>query len=197
MGVIYKLTSPSGKAYIGQTTKSAGVRWQQHAQPAGHLTTVRKAIRKYGMNAFNHEVLMEVPNSELDYYEARCIDVWDTLRNGYNDTPGGDINPMHCPNVAAKHRATWSKPAKRKEHSECMTSVMADKDLRDRIAKGLKATLATPQAKKQRREQMQEAWKDPQAKYARVKEMKAGWRRRYSKGSGDLRSMFAPPLLRE
>ena len=61
----------------------------------------------------------------------------------------------------------------------------ADKDLRDRIAKGLNATLATPQAKKQRREQMQEVWKDPQAKQARVKEMKAGWRRRYSKGSGD------------
>lgn len=95
MGFIYKLTSPSGKSYIGQTIRSIGDRFKQHVNRARlddklGCTYLNAAIKKYGFDNFKHEILLEINNKLLDEYEIKFIDAYNTLEpNGYNLTKGG------------------------------------------------------------------------------------------------------------
>lgn len=100
MGIIYKLTSPSNKTYIGQTIQSFHRREQRHANDAkfyklrgeksGYCVALCNAINKYGMENFQTEILMECDDSMLDAYEREMIKKYDSLSpNGYNLTTGG------------------------------------------------------------------------------------------------------------
>ena len=58
-GIIYKYTSPSGKCYIGQTTDSSK-RKSKHKRESKFLKTkFATAIRKYGFENFEYEILFE------------------------------------------------------------------------------------------------------------------------------------------
>ena len=89
-GIIYKITSPSGKIYIGQTTKSLEYRWKQHVKDAMNENRKRcrvfhNAIRKYGQENMIREVVCECNKDELDKNENHFIDELNTLTpNGYN-----------------------------------------------------------------------------------------------------------------
>ena len=99
VGVIYKYTSPSGRAYIGQTTNEAHRRstWfclKQHY--AGEA--IDNAREKYGPENFKYEVLYKKEYSnikeaanDLDKWECYYIGYYDTYHNGYNLTLGGDL----------------------------------------------------------------------------------------------------------
>lgn len=62
MGCLYKLTSPSGKSYIGISSKGLDARWAKHVEHAlGKRTAgaLYAALRKYGPGTFTREVLAE------------------------------------------------------------------------------------------------------------------------------------------
>ena len=65
-GIIYKATSPSGKVYIGQTTKSLDKRKNEHYNKAFNKNVkvynypISRAIRKYN-NDIIHKELAESP----------------------------------------------------------------------------------------------------------------------------------------
>lgn len=95
IGYVYKHTSPSGKSYIGVTTKEKPEkRW---SKGRGYLThrKFNNAIQKYGWENFTHEILAELcyeqkeqllkSLSELEIYYAKQFD---TMLNGYNDSVG-------------------------------------------------------------------------------------------------------------
>lgn len=97
-GIIYKYTSPSGKSYIGQTIHP-GKRKHQHYKNAldGHKGTFYDAIRKYGWDSFKYEVLFTTFEEDfnlrqqiLNEREIYYIGLYDTFRNGYNETIGGN-----------------------------------------------------------------------------------------------------------
>ena len=93
--VIYKHTSPSGKSYIGLTSKKPEVRWQ-NGTGYDPETQIRQAIYKYGWDAFSHEILESDITSleEANAREKYWIQFYDSFRHGYNMTEGGDsINP--------------------------------------------------------------------------------------------------------
>ena len=94
MGAIYKLTSPSGKSYIGQTRNSFDIRWKQHVRDANcnSVLPIHIAIRKYGPENFVNQILEEIPNEELNAKEQYYIQKYDTYNNGYNCTLGGEGN---------------------------------------------------------------------------------------------------------
>lgn len=94
MGVIYKLTSPSGKSYIGQTRNPFDIRWKQHIRDANYnsILPIHVAIRKYGPENFVNQILEEVPNEELNNKEQYYIQKYNTYNNGYNCTLGGEGN---------------------------------------------------------------------------------------------------------
>ncbi len=88
--IVYKATcSISGKAYVGQTTKSLEYRWQKHAK-RGHA--LYAAIKKYGVDSFNLEILEECNSiDELNFLEKYYIRQEKTLSPfGYNLTTGGE-----------------------------------------------------------------------------------------------------------
>ena len=73
-GIIYKITSPSGKIYIGQTKKNLEYRWKQHVKDAMNENRKRcrifhSAIQKYGKENMIREVVCECNIDELDKNE--------------------------------------------------------------------------------------------------------------------------------
>lgn len=100
--VIYKHTSPSGKIYIGQTTQTnLNVRWQYGNGYKSHNTKFYKAIKKYGWSNFSHEIIEQhIHTQEIaNEREIFWISFYNSFKNGYNSTPGGN---MVGDNVASK-----------------------------------------------------------------------------------------------
>ena len=52
MGCIYKLVSPSGKVYIGQTSRTFEKRFKEHCSGTSGGTIIEKALKKYGPENF-------------------------------------------------------------------------------------------------------------------------------------------------
>lgn len=97
MPVIYKITNLStNKSYIGWTSKTVDVRWKEHIRDSSKQKDNRKfynAIRKYGSDSWNTETLCEVVSvEEAKLKEIFYIEQFDTYREGYNSTKGGDGN---------------------------------------------------------------------------------------------------------
>lgn len=97
VGVVYKYTSPSGKVYIGQTTNEAHRRRTWFCIKRRYAgATIERARAKYGPENFEYEVLykdvfssFDDAQKALDAKEIYYIELYDSLRNGYNNTNGG------------------------------------------------------------------------------------------------------------
>lgn len=96
-GIIYRYISPSGKSYIGQTTQEKLRRehWNTIGPYAG--LKINRAREKYGISSFLYEVLerryyidKNSAKQDLDSLETYYIGFYDTYRNGYNCTLGGE-----------------------------------------------------------------------------------------------------------
>lgn len=83
------------KVYIGQTSQSVKERFNQHKKPS----TIKKrgsykiynAMQKYGIENFYVETLETgISENDIDAKECEYIEKFDSFRNGYNSTPGGD-----------------------------------------------------------------------------------------------------------
>lgn len=88
--LIYKLTSPSGKSYIGQT-KHLSRRLSGHKSPSSECRALHSAILKYGFENLSLEILKEgLTLEEANYLETQLISKHNTMApNGYNLHPGG------------------------------------------------------------------------------------------------------------
>src|SRR6056300_228418 len=89
-GIIYKITSPAGKVYVGQTVRSFEKRMQEHRDVKSKCSAVRNAIDKYG-DEMKYEIIEDnVPQEQLDEREIYWISYFNSLRpNGYNLKTGG------------------------------------------------------------------------------------------------------------
>jgi hypothetical protein len=89
---IYKLTSPSGRSYVGFTGQAVKERWRQHVARAG--TGARHplcaAIRKYGPDAFAVETLAVYGDKDIALRAE--VDAVSELVGAYNLSPGGDYD---------------------------------------------------------------------------------------------------------
>lgn len=101
LGEIYVHTCTTNeKSYVGQTTQGMAARWGEHVRHsrrpkcADFQYPISRAIRKYGPDAFEHQVLAVVGSkAELDNLEKVWIILLRTREGGYNITPGGEGNP--------------------------------------------------------------------------------------------------------
>ena len=103
-GIIYCYTSPSGKKYIGQTTrgdkrKLEHIRNSKNVNSYNYNCKFYTALRKYGFDSFKYEVLYTVIDDDeekvmwqLNKLECYYIGLNDSFRNGYNQSIGGDTN---------------------------------------------------------------------------------------------------------
>jgi group I intron endonuclease len=111
MGTIYKITSPSGKVYVGQTKhKKINQRMSNHKSSRLNVEgkcAIVESIKKYGWDAHVVELVEEnIPKKLLDEREIYWIAELKTYakkypERGLNLTEGGN------------HRPTWKDDAKR------------------------------------------------------------------------------------
>lgn len=123
MYTVYKHTSPSGKVYIGITSKKPPRRW---SNGRGYINNdyFTKAIQKYGWSSFTHEILFEnLSKEEAESKEIELIAFYksDIRKYGYNIQHGGNSIGKHSEETkikignANKGRKPWSTG---KHHSE-------------------------------------------------------------------------------
>jgi len=90
MGYIYMLTSPSGKSYVGQTTRPIEERLKEHRTgKSSDCVAIYNAIQYHGWENFEKE-WNEVPDDDLNFYEEMLVALLGTLSpSGYNLKEGG------------------------------------------------------------------------------------------------------------
>ena len=118
---LYKLTSPSGKIYIGITRQKPDKRWGKGKgyRNSPHL---RAAIEKYGWDAFKHEILaVGLSKEEAEQREVTLIAQYSSTdrRFGYNTDKGGSTGAKHShetrKRIGEANRArVWTQEARHK-----------------------------------------------------------------------------------
>lgn len=88
---IYKHTFPNGKVYIGMTFQEVKYRWRGGAG-YNNQPVMKRAIKKYGWNNIQHEILFEnLTKEEAENIERKLIKEQKTnnKKYGYNLDNGG------------------------------------------------------------------------------------------------------------
>lgn len=126
--IIYRHQSPSGKNYIGVTSQTPEGRWQNGN---GYTSQVfHNAIAKYGWEAFTHylwttEGWAEYPlhrglapyicsMNEACELERKFIAEFDSMKNGYNCSPGGE-KLTHSVKMRTDSGDDWHTPPLRSQ----------------------------------------------------------------------------------
>lgn len=89
---VYKHTSPSGKVYIGITSKKPEYRWN-HGRGYKEIDqpVFYRAIKKYGWDNITHEILYSgLQEKDAKNLEISLIKQYKSLGLSYNITDGGD-----------------------------------------------------------------------------------------------------------
>lgn len=97
MGYIYKITNKiNGKVYIGQTIRTIQDRWKEHIRYSfttekgkSYNSILHKAIRKYGVDAFDIEEVEHCDNDSVIEREEYWIKYYNSAKGGYNISLGG------------------------------------------------------------------------------------------------------------
>jgi group I intron endonuclease len=163
IGYIYCATClTTGKLYFGQTIRLIEERWERHIQEArsGSNYKFHRAIRKYGEENFLVEEVMfvEAPTKDalkrkLDYIEIRLIKKFDTFRNGYNMTLGGEGQFGRTFSEESKRKMSESAKKRctdkfRKEKSMLMNKLRENKSFVKKQCEASKVALLNSEVQK-------------------------------------------------
>ena len=106
--VYVHINKMNGKKYVGQTVHGnrPNKRWD-NGRGYQHSTIFWKAIKKYGWENFEHEVVASnLTKEEANNFEKLLIEKLDTMnsQNGYNVEPGGSYNKTMSESTKQKLR---------------------------------------------------------------------------------------------
>lgn len=95
MAYIYKIVNKiNGKIYIGKTLKTIQERFNEHCndykKDRNEKRPLYSAMNKYGIENFYIEEVEKCLDSEIDNREKYWIEYYNSFKNGYNATLGGD-----------------------------------------------------------------------------------------------------------
>lgn len=117
---IYKYQNKiNNKVYIGQSInleqkKLAHKSSAFNEKAVDYNSQLHQAIRKYGLENFDYEVIAEINNEEyskevLNNLEKYFIKYYNSYENGYNATSGGEENPNRAQKGEKNGRALLSR----------------------------------------------------------------------------------------
>lgn len=141
-GVIYCYHCiPTGKKYIGQTLFETKRKAYHLCKSKDGNTKFYRAVRKYGWDNFIYGIIDEFNKQILDEMEIFYIKNYNSFRNGYNSTLGGDGTNSRVlteeEKEKSKNRMTHNNPMKdentRKKVSEKLKGRKIPKDVIDKI----------------------------------------------------------------
>lgn len=150
--VIYKITNKiNGKIYIGQTQRNFEQRILEHVREAnrGEGYYLHCAIRKYGWDNFEAEIIAETENIDtLNELEQFYIRKYRSDSIGYNLAPGGYSNCMSSDEVKAHHDKVMRSPEVRAKISASMKARIAadggvSEEHRRKVSEGLRRFYAS------------------------------------------------------
>lgn len=126
---IYKITSPSGKVYIGQSI-NIEERWKCHRHcPSSIGKKLHNSYLKYGHNKHIYEVLEECNMNSLNIREEYWIFKYNSIKDGLNSTMSNKETYLHNEETKKKIRESnmgkpgYFKGKKRPDHAEFMRNV--------------------------------------------------------------------------
>ena len=138
VGIIYKYESPSGKVYIGQTINEKQRRKRflnENIDYAG--IKINNARKKYGSKNFKYDILERVISdnidflsSELNKLECYYIGLYDSFKNGYDMSIGGDGSVGYKLTDEHKRKITQHliayNPFKGKKHTQKTKDIISN-----------------------------------------------------------------------
>ena len=153
----------SGRRYIGLTKKTMKQRWNQHILNAKSKTGKGcqhfwNAIKKYGKDAFSHQVLsVSLTVEEGNWFEKFWILMFDTtdVEKGFNLSKGGNHTPHPVKKdywsdpdyrAAASFRSKklWRNPSFRINHARVMQKALNTSDYKAKQSQSQKQRAETP-----------------------------------------------------
>ena len=124
-GYIYKITSPSGRIYIGQTINLKTRINNYKNLKCKKQIKLYNSIIKYGWNNHNLEIIEEVlclnDKFLLNFLEAYWINVYNSFKKGLNCTIGGDGTMGH------KHSEETKKILRDKATGKILSEISKNK----------------------------------------------------------------------
>lgn len=157
MGLIYCLTSPSGKKYVGKTIRTLAQRLKEHSRDFYAQRPFSCAVRKYGIDAFKAEILVDdVEDHDLllileSEWIAKLKQDGEVL---YNATEGGEgtpgaIKPEHVKKFASEfHTELWKNEEYQEKMSKANLKAWESDERRAKASETHKALWADPERKK-------------------------------------------------
>jgi hypothetical protein len=98
LAYIYKITNlKNGRIYIGKTIRTIETRWREHLKDFHNHNKdnlpLYAAMNKYGVDNFVIEQIEECTDEEVSERERFWIENFQSFKQGYNATLGGDGKP--------------------------------------------------------------------------------------------------------
>ena len=115
IGYIYKITSPSGKVYIGQTLDLKKRERSYTTSNCKQQPKIFNSIQKYGWEEHSFEVIEEVLDREvLNEREKYWIEYFNSMNEGLNCTGGADSKLISSETIEKIRQSKLGKPSPNK-----------------------------------------------------------------------------------
>jgi group I intron endonuclease len=129
IGYIYKITSPTGKIYIGKTTRlNDRITKYRNCNGISEQKIIYNSIKKHGWENHIFEVVTEAPIDQLSYLESFYIETFNSFQysnpNGMNLTKGGEGTPGRKDSIETKNKRANS--IRGRHHSEQTKQLMSE-----------------------------------------------------------------------
>mgnify|MGYP002507802090 CR=1 FL=1 len=151
MGYIYRIKNKiNNKMYVGQTKNSVARRWTEHKRDAKNPKYagfyIHRAIKKYGVENFEVDILEEAPCDLLNEREVYWINYYDTFKHGYNLTSGGGQNIEVSDATKEKHRYNVIHGIT--GHAHLPRELVYTKEVREKMSKANKGRKLTDEQRR-------------------------------------------------
>lgn len=111
---IYKITSPSGKIYIGQSWNISNRKSYYKNRCSRSQALIYKSISKYGWDKHKFEIIHDLPKDVsqqvLDDYEVYYIDVYKSSGFSMLNIREGGSRGKHTIETRKKMSDNWNRP---------------------------------------------------------------------------------------
>lgn len=103
-GCIYKITSPTGRVYIGQSYNVKDREYRYSKAKCSGQPKIYNSIIKHGWESHRFEIICSgrYTITHLDKLEQDFIAAFESIKNGLNCSSGGNINSFHSKETLLK-----------------------------------------------------------------------------------------------